>query len=91
MLVQQGSQFSPRRSTAKAPWTASEARQTLGHAAQSGMSLAQYSRSLSSPCRTLTPDSFTEATTAPLRRQMEQSQRLGFSIPFGKSNSSTTP
>lgn len=44
MLVQQGSQFSPRRSTAKAPWTASEARQTLGHAAQSGMSLAQYSR-----------------------------------------------
>ena len=26
---------------------------------------------------------FTEATMAPFLRQMEQSQRLGFSIPFG--------
>lgn len=44
MLVQQNSEFSPRRSTAKTPWTAAEARQVLGHAAASGLSLAQYSR-----------------------------------------------
>jgi hypothetical protein len=44
MLVQQKSEFRPRRSTAKAPWTAAEARQVLRHAAASGLSFAHYSR-----------------------------------------------
>jgi len=44
MLVQQKPEFIPRRSTAKTPWTATEARQVLGHAAASGLSLAHYSR-----------------------------------------------
>ena len=36
------------------------------------------------------PESGTDATTAPLRRQMEQSHRRGFSMPLGRSSSSST-
>ena len=43
MLVQRKPEFIPRRSTAKTPWSATEARQVLGHAAASGLSLAHYS------------------------------------------------
>ena len=42
------------------------------------------------PLMILRPDKETEATIAPLRRQIEQSQRLGLTIPSGNSNSSTT-
>jgi hypothetical protein len=36
------------------------------------------------------PDSGTDATMAPLRRHIEQSHRLGSTMPSGKSSSSTT-
>src|SRR3546814_17433401 len=36
------------------------------------------------------PCSATAATTAPLRRQMEQSQRRGSTIPYGRARSSST-
>lgn len=38
----------------------------------------------------LMPDSGTDATTAPFLRQIEQLQRRGFTMPSGKSSSSTT-
>src|SRR5574343_601881 len=37
------------------------------------------------------PSSFTDATMAPLRRQIEQSQRRGRSMPLGSVSASTTP
>lgn len=48
-----------------------------------------YCRSLSAPCMMRMPASSTEATMAPLRRQMAQSQRRG-SMPSGRCSSSTT-
>ncbi len=42
------------------------------------------------PCKMRMPDSGTEATMAPRRRQSEQSQRRGSTTPSGKLSSSTT-